>query len=189
LSRFSTYCFRLGLNLGLCLCLLLCSGGKLHAEEPDHPFALSRVENVSQVILGILSYTRWPGDPSELQLCVTAPTEYVDHLIAHDFNMAGRHIVTRRVAVNSESMVTNCHAVYIGLVSDSVRAELFARFKDKAVLTISEQNDSCSVGSMFCLQFNPEGDVTFLVNLDTTARSTLRIHPNVLRLGKRRDDG
>jgi hypothetical protein len=51
------------------------------------------------------------------------------------------------------------------------------------VLTISEHNPSCTVGSMFCLNVDGER-VTFEINLDAVARSGVRVHPNVLGLAR-----
>jgi hypothetical protein len=51
-------------------------------------------------------------------------------------------------------------------------------------LSISEADSSCSVGSMFCLRIKP-GKVSFDVNLDSVARSGVRVHPSVLKLATR----
>lgn len=166
---------------------LLALSGLSAAVESD--IAQQRLENVTQVTLGILSYTRWPDHPEQLQLCITGPTEYADHLLMQPMAIANRPVVTRRVPLDDKALEDECHAVYIGFIPDAENKALFARLKDKAILSIAEQNDSCSTGSMFCLQFGRNGEVTFLVNLDSIARSAVRVHPNVLLLGKRRNEG
>lgn len=170
----------------LTVCLFALSGA-LSAAEND--ISRQQLENVTQVTLGILSYTRWPDNPEELNLCITGPTEYADHLVAQPMAISNRSVVTRRVALDDPVLTEECNAVYIGFIADAERKVLFARLQDKAILSIAEQNDSCSTGSMFCLQFGRNGEVTFLVNLDSIARSTVRVHPNVLLLGKRRNEG
>lgn len=170
----------------LAVCLFTLSGA-LSAAESD--ISRQQLENVTQVTLGILSYTRWPDNPEELHLCITGPTEYADQLLTQPMAISNRNVVTRRVPLDDPALPGECNAVYIGFIPDSERKVLFARLQDKAILSIAEQNDSCSTGSMFCLQFGLNGEVTFLVNLDSIARSTVRVHPNVLLLGKRRNEG
>lgn len=170
----------------LTVCLFALSGA-LSAAENDIP--RQQLENVTQVTLGILSYTRWPAQPEELHLCITGSTEYADHLLAQPMAISNRNVVTRRIVLDDPALTEECNALYIGFLPDTENKALFARLHDKAILSIAEQNDSCSTGSMFCLQFGRNGEVTFLVNLDSIARSTVRVHPNVLLLGKRRNEG
>ena len=40
-----------------------------------------RAQAVTQVVLGILSYARWPVEPAQLRLCIVGPTQYTDDLI------------------------------------------------------------------------------------------------------------
>lgn len=51
--------------------------------QPLVPISLAdqRAKAVTQVVLGILSYARWPTEPTQLQLCVIGPTEYTDDLL------------------------------------------------------------------------------------------------------------
>ena len=48
----------------------------------DHVELLAdqRAQAVTQVVLGILSYARWPVEPAQLRLCIIGPTEYTDDL-------------------------------------------------------------------------------------------------------------
>jgi hypothetical protein len=140
---------------------------------------------VTQTVLGILSYARWPDDPPELRLCVLADVAYAGGLLAGTLQSAGRPIRAQRVAIESEALTT-CHAVYVGRTSPMDHRRIFARLAGLPVLSISEDDPYCSVGSMFCLRVEEEAQVSFQVNLDQIARSGLRIHPNVLRLGRRR---
>ena len=36
--------------------------------------AAQRAQAVTQVVLGILSYARWPVEPAQLRLCIVGPT-------------------------------------------------------------------------------------------------------------------
>ena len=65
-------------------------------------------------------------------------------------------------------------------------AELLPPLTGRAVLTVCERSPSCTAGGMVRLDIGPNGGpVRFEVNLDAVARSVVRIHPQVLRLGRR----
>ncbi|MDN5402647.1 MAG: YfiR family protein, partial [Pseudomonas sp.] len=55
------------------LCLL---APRLFAQTPS--LAEHRAQAVTQVVLGILSYARWPVEPAQLRLCIVGPTQYTD---------------------------------------------------------------------------------------------------------------
>jgi hypothetical protein len=65
------------------------------------------------------------------------------------------------------------------------RRRLFASLTGHPVLSISEGGDQCTVGSLFCLRVSDD-QVSFDVNLDSVARSGVRIHPSVLQLSRRK---
>ena len=65
------------------------------------------------------------------------------------------------------------------------RDRLFQRIGGRPVLSISEADDPCTVGSLFCLRVSDQ-QVAFEVNLDSVARSGVHIHPSVLQLSRRR---
>lgn len=146
--------------------------------------ATLRAHKVAQVVHGILSYTRWPQQPKTLHLCIIAPTEYADLLWQDNHLETPQPVQTTRLLSDSPLLETDCQAVYLGVLGESERQALFARLVGKPILTISETTRECSEGSLFCLGIADER-VAFKVNLDTVARSGLRIHPNVLQLGKR----
>ena len=146
-----------------------------------------RAKNVAQVVLGILSYARWPIEPAYLQLCVVGPTEYADDLLKGATQASGRALQVRRVLVTDPLLIKHCNALYLGKLSAEDRRSVFDQLSGQAVLSISEQVDSCSVGSLFCLKVGDE-NVSFEVTLDSVARSGVRIHPRVLQLSHRRGD-
>jgi hypothetical protein len=75
--------------------------------------------------------------------------------------------------------------VYIGKLTGDERSQLFASLTGRPVLSISESDDQCAVGSLFCLRVTDD-QVSFEVNLDSVARSGVRIHPSVLQLSRRK---
>lgn len=144
-----------------------------------------RAKSVTQVVLGILSYARWPVEPEQLRVCVVGPTEYTDDLLKGTTQATGRPVIVRRLLADNPTIVNECDAVYIGKLTGEERLRLFASLTGRPVLSISESDDQCTVGSLFCLRVSDE-QVSFEVNLDSVARSGVRVHPSVLQLSRRK---
>lgn len=160
--------------------------GLVFAQAQTPPgMADQRAHSVTQVVLGILSYARWPVEPTQLRLCIVGPTEYTDDLVKGTTQATGRSVTVRRLLADNPSIVSECDALYIGKLTDEERSRLFASVTGRPVLSISESDDPCTVGSLFCLRVGDE-QVSFEVNLDSVARSGVRIHPSVLQLSRRK---
>ncbi|WP_252092027.1 YfiR family protein [Pseudomonas sp. MWU13-3659] len=144
-----------------------------------------RAKAVTQVVLGILSYARWPAEPNPLRLCLVGPTEYADDLIKGNVQNSGHALQVRRLLAGDASVSSGCDAVYIGKLDNAQREQLFKAINGHPVLSISEADDPCTVGSLFCLRVGDQ-QVAFDVNLDSVTRSGVRIHPSVLQLSRRR---
>ncbi|MGC6372398.1 YfiR family protein [Pseudomonas sp. K2I15] len=156
--------------------------------EPPAGMADQRAKAVTQVVLGILSYARWPVEPAQLRLCIVGPTQYTDDLVKGTTQATGRPVVVQRLLADHPGIGNACDAVYIGRLTGDERSRLFAALVGHPVLSISEGGDQCTVGSLFCLRVGDE-QVSFEVNLDSVARSGVRIHPSVLQLSRRRAPG
>jgi len=169
----------------LSLCLLLLSAPCLAQPQVPVNLADQRARAVTQVVLGILSYARWPTEPAQLQLCVVGPTEYTDDLLKGATQSSGRPVQVRRVLASDPAIARECNAVYLGKLSTTERSDVFDSLNGHAILSISEYGNQCTVGSLFCLRVTDD-QVSFEVNLDSVARSGVRIHPNVLQLSRRR---
>lgn len=169
----------------LSLCLLLFSTPCLAQPDASVNLADQRAKAVTQVVLGILSYARWPAEPAQLELCVIGPTEYTDDLLKGTTQSSGRSVHVTRLLANNPAIATACHAVYLGKLSTEERTYVFDILAGQAVLSISEEVSQCTVGSLFCLNVRDD-QVAFEVNLDSVARSGVRIHPSVLQLSRRR---
>ncbi|WLI11963.1 MULTISPECIES: YfiR family protein [Pseudomonas] len=165
------------------LCLL--TGVAFAQPETALSKADQRARSVTQVVLGILSYARWPVEPQQLRLCVVGPTEYTDDLVKGTTQATGRPVTVRRLLADNPAIAGECDAVYIGKLTSDERSRLFASLTGRPVVSISEGGDQCTVGSLFCLRVGDE-QVSFEVNLDSVARSGVRIHPSVLQLSRRK---
>ena len=173
-------------TLSLLLAVLLLLAGPAWAETSATAVqAQQRAKAVTQVVLGIFSYARWPVEPTPLRLCLIGPTEYADDLIKGHVQESGRPLQVRRLLADDGQVAQACDAIYIGKLDQGQRDRLFQRVSGHPVLSISEADDPCTVGSLFCLRVSDQ-QVAFEVNLDSVARSGVRIHPSVLQLSRRR---
>lgn len=153
------------------------------AVSPASPPISSHDSTVRQVVLGIVSFTRWPSTPVRLHLCVTGRPDYAAGLT--DTLQAGSTVLdVQRVRFDDPALGLACDVVYLGSVGDDQRARVRAALAGRPVLTIAEHDESCTAGAMFCLAVDGER-VTFDINLDAVARSGVRVHPNVLNLARR----
>ncbi|KFL54109.1 YfiR family protein [Burkholderia pyrrocinia] len=138
---------------------------------------------VRQVVLGIISFTRWPTTPIRLHLCVTGRPDYARGLT--DTLQAGSTLLdVQRVRFDDPSLGMACDVVYLGTLSDDERTRVRTAVAGHPVLTIAEHDPYCTAGSMFCLNVDGER-ISFDINLDAVARSGVRVHPNVLNLARR----
>ena len=169
------------------LAILLCLMANVVSAQSQTPVSMAdqRAKAVTQVVLGILSYARWPVEPVLLRLCLVGPTEYTDDLVKGTTQATGRPVSVQRLLADNPSIASGCDAVYIGKLTGEERTRLFAALIGHSVLSISESDDPCTVGSLFCLRVSDE-QVSFEVNLDSVARSGVRIHPSVLQLSRRK---
>jgi hypothetical protein len=169
------------------LAILLCLLASVAFAQSQAPVGMAdqRAKAVTQVVLGILSYARWPVEPLLLRLCLVGPTEYTDDLVKGTTQATGRPVTVQRLLADNPAIATDCDAVYIGKLTGEERSRLFAALVGHPVLSISENDEQCSVGSLFCLRVGDE-QVSFEVNLDSVARSGVRIHPSVLQLSRRK---
>ena len=175
-----------GCALSLLLAALLLLAGPARAEGSATSMqAPQRAKAVTQVVLGILSYARWPDQPVPLRLCLVGPTEYADDLIKGNVQNSGQPLQVRRLLADDPQLARACVAVYMGKLDPGQRDRLFQAVSGLPVLSISEADDPCTVGSLFCLRVSDQ-QVAFEVNLDSVARSGVRIHPSVLQLSRRR---
>ena len=142
---------------------------------------------VAQTVWGIVGYTRWPGDPSPVQLCLAGETAHAQALQAGTELPGGRKLQTRRIRLDDAQPLNACHAVYAGHLRSGQWQRLMAAWPaGQPLLTLSEVAADCASGGMFCLDITPQG-VSFELNLDSMARSGVRVNPRVLGLARRKE--
>ena len=116
-------------------CVCLCAALQSPAAGQDLPTD-ERSQGVAQAVFGILGYTRWPGDPQTLRLCVVGPTEYADEVLKGGHIPGNRKVVVRRIRVDDPALTVDCEAVYAGVLPDAAWRQLIDRLAGQAVLSI-----------------------------------------------------
>jgi len=138
---------------------------------------------VATVVAGIVSYTRWPGEPRAVRLCTVGKGRGVDDLLdAGDPGSAQLDVPVRAHAAVATAL-DECDAIYVGALPGDAARRLVKAAIGRPVLLIGEGAEFCTDGGMFCLQRAAPG-AGFAVNLDALARSGLKVNPRVLRIAR-----
>jgi hypothetical protein len=87
--------------------------------------------------------------------------------------------------LDDAGLLSQCDGVYAGMLDDAAWRQLRARLESQPLLSISERQELCLIGCMFCLDVRENG-VAFETNLDSVARSGVRVNPRVLQLARRK---
>ena len=149
------------------------------------PVAAARI-GVTETLLGILGYARWPNESMPLRVCIAGRSAHTDQWLKNGLAaLPQRPIVVQALATDSgASIAAQCDALYIGTLDDATSRRIFAHVVGYPVLTVSERIPPCAAGAMVCLDANNQNGVQFEVNLDAVVRSGVRVNPQVLRLGR-----
>ncbi len=156
-----------------------------HAQTAAPGSAQAISSAVTQVVLNIISYTRWPAGTTDLRLCVVPGPSHADALLKVPAAVAGHRILPAPLALEADGDGADCDIVYFGMLSDAQQVRLRTAITSRPLLTISEDEPSCATGAMFCLD-TQDGQVNFAVNLDSVARSGVQVSARVLLLGRGR---
>lgn len=156
--------------------LVLLSGRMAYAA--DH----AADNRANRIVSGILSFTRWPPPVQVPQLCILASACHLT-LSSADAPPATPFSVVRADSTGRLSAL-HCDAVYFGTETPAQQHAALAAMSDKAVLSMAENNPDCATGATFCMIFGEER-TRFSVNLDSLARSGVKVSPDVLMLSRK----
>lgn len=142
--------------------------------------------DLRETVAGVLAYTRWPQQqPHPLRLCILGESPHAERLLDEGLPDIGQPLVLRRLA-HEHGLAAHCDALYLGSQALPPWRQLQPELAGQPVLTLCERSEACTAGGMVRLDVDAAGrQVRFEVNLDAVARGTVRIHPQVLRLGRR----
>lgn len=141
---------------------------------------------VARVVAGMLGYTYWPLAKNERTLCVAKESRFELSLLQEVPYITSREKWTTQslVVISSDEVVESCDALYYSADFAKGHKPLLAGVQRKPVMTIIENSDLCDEGSLFCIDARNGRRVTFQANLDAMSLSTLRVNPQVLRMGR-----
>lgn len=143
---------------------------------------------LAETLAGVLAYTRWPSEPDPVRLCHVGASPQAQQALQDGLPLSGMQMVPHALAPE-EPVPEHCDALYVGVMEPARWQELAAEIARKPVLTLCEQSPACAAGGMVRLDLTSAAPrVRFEINLDAVARSAVRIHPQVLRLGQRGQD-
>ncbi|MBD2810325.1 YfiR family protein [Xenorhabdus sp. Vera] len=175
---------RLFLRLLTTLFLIIVMGNSIVMAMPDTNEKLKLNENVARVVSGIISYTHWPTARAALRLCLVPPSNYISALTHINMISDQTELHIETLNFNVKQLIEKCDVIYYGQINPLLQHQVISQKNNKPLLTITENNPHCEIGSAFCLNIN-NTQVTFSLNLDILARSGVRVHPNVLQLARK----
>lgn len=149
-------------------------------------FALSQFcyaissHNFYELALSILSYSKW-SNTTQPVICVIDNPE-----VTSQFQISVRQLGYdyQVQAVNTKDFIkTACHVAYFSTTPPQQQQNLIQSYPSRSLLSLSTNNPTCEVGSIFCL-YNKKTFSTFKVNLDALSYSKVHIDPRVLLLAK-----
>lgn len=139
----------------------------------------SRARAVNRMLGGIISYARWPGERTTAPrtMCLVGTPQTTSRIAP-----TGSIVIVRRVAAAGVTDDGGCDILFLGRMPVADRQRLIGWVRSRPVLTVTDDDDACIRGAMFCLH-GRRTSLSFSVNLDSVGRGTLRIDPRVLKIG------
>ncbi|MEL7696307.1 MULTISPECIES: YfiR family protein [Pantoea] len=152
---------------------------------PHLAYAEIKDGKANRIVSGIISFTQWRGLTGPPQLCVFSSAR---HLSLPEKKPSPAATFTVVYLTEASDLPTHrCDAVYFGDQTSQQQVALIQQFSGRAVLTLAENNADCTIGAAFCMIFQPDRTL-FSVNLDSLARSGVRVSPDVLLLSRDRSE-
>lgn len=139
----------------------------------------ARARATNRMLGGIISYARWPGEPTRAPrtMCLVGTPQITTRIAP-----TGSIVIVRRVTVAGATDDNGCDIIYLGQMPAADRLHLIGWVRGRPVLTVTDDDDACVRGAMFCLH-GRRTSLSFSVNLDSVGRGPLRIDPRVLKIG------
>ncbi len=147
---------------------------------------LARVSNahagndVHLLTLSIVSYSKW-SDVKTPNLCIVDNPSAATAL-KKQVQQLGYHVEIEPINSNQFNK-SNCQAVFFGETSPRQQQKMIDNYPNKALLSFSNNNLECEVGSIICF-YQINKNITFKINLDALSQATVHIDPRVLLLAK-----
>ncbi|MFZ4289464.1 YfiR family protein [Variovorax sp. HJSM1_2] len=171
--------------MALCLAALCGAAQAQQNDETGMQLAAQERPGILETVRGILGYVRWPGDPNPIRLCVLGSNAPAAKLLAASMADLGERKVQMLQPTSEIGIGQRCDAVFVAANSALSWRKVLEQISGQPVLSLCERSPACTTGSMFYLDISPQDHVQFEVDIDAVARSSVRVNPQVLRLGRR----
>jgi hypothetical protein len=178
------FSFRIGVWVSSILMSIFAISSRAQSPAPDTPPA-NLDTAVQQVVLGIISFTHWPQPHTPVRLCIVGNTQFALDGIDRFASPSAPDVTIRNTSASDPTIGAACDVLYFGTLSDAQRQQVDASRAGHPILTIAESDRTCTLGAMFCLTTDASR-VAFDMNLDSVARSGVRVSPKVLELARKR---
>ncbi|WP_315312506.1 YfiR family protein [Pantoea vagans] len=149
--------------------------------HPSIALAGIKDDKANRIVSGIISFTHWQNLNKPPELCVFTSARHLS--LPENSGAATATFTVVYLAGADDPALHRCDAIYFGDQTPQQQVDIIEKLKGKAVLTLAENNAECALGAAFCLIFQPD-HTHFSVNLDSLARSGIRVNPEVLLLSR-----
>ncbi|USX18298.1 YfiR family protein [Oxalobacteraceae bacterium OTU3REALA1] len=147
----------------------------------------ANVDELADLVLGIVQYTRWPGAPEPITLCLGDNDAGAAALAASFAAMTPApplKVAMRRMEPALAAELFGCQAVLFPDMPTAAQQGLLLKLNKRPILTLGRGENFCSYSGQICLIEGAKG-LRFRANLDAIAFSGLRLNPRMLQLGVR----
>ncbi len=147
-------------------------------------------DNADSLVNGILSYVRWNRNYTQLNFClIDGQAKFISENIFNPpsnlirpANINIKHYQSSELLSN-ETIANRCQILYFVNTTDETQQRLI-NLAMHHILTISEKNEQCAIGSAVCL-YRSNQQYRFKINMDSLKQSEVHMDSKVLLLSKK----
>lgn len=167
---FDVYC-KMSMFKYLCAFIVLCSVASIGSAKNDEYY---------KTILRILAYS---DVDSSAQICVVNNVTVAQNFQSFITRQQSTYSVTAVSPMNFRN--TSCQVAYFSNLSDKEENRLIRNYPKQKLLSISDNNPQCELGSGICLSKGVNKPIVIDFNLDSLTRSQVKIQSQVLHIFKK----
>jgi YfiR/HmsC-like len=170
--------FLLALTVGV----LFCSSARAQSDQP------SEYEVKAAFLFNFTKFVEWPDGSfddslSPIVIGIIGDDPFGDGLVS---TVAGQKVQGRSIVIRKQRFgedLRHCHVLFISASERQRSAQILAGLHEASVLTVSDIDGFADAGGamQFVMQ---ENRVHFVVNLDATTQSKLRVSAKLLALAR-----
>ena len=141
----------------------------------------SSTHSLFGLTFSIISYSQFENSPTT-NLCVFDQSGLHQRFV--DYAQSQRFLYTISLVNSAQWSQKSCDIVFFADQTPQQQQQLINTRRKPQLLSFSQHNLECEVGSSFCLYTKKDQSSAFKVNLDSLTHSKVRVDPRVLLLAK-----